>query len=264
MNSSAMAPSDAPAPGPGERGRLLLVPTPLADVEATPLAQVLPLGTLQAAAGLRHWIVENAKTARAFLGALNAVCPLAVPVQQQQLSVLPKHRQLDAGAARSLLAPALQGFDLGLVSEAGAPCVADPGAAVVAQAHELGVPVLPLVGPSSLLLALMAGGLDGQCFAFHGYLPTAEEARRKALQALERDSAQRRQTQMFIETPYRNAALLHALAHVLRPDTRVSVACDLTAPQGFVRTRSAAQWRAELDRLPPRAPTMFSLLAARA
>ena len=258
---------NAPAAGdsaPAARGRLLLVPTPLADVAATPLQQVLPLGTLQAAARLQYWLVENAKTARAFLGAVHAVCPLQLPLQQQHLAVLPKHQQLDAGAARALLAPALQGHDMGLVSEAGAPCVADPGAAVVAQAHELDLRVLPLVGPSSLLLALMAGGLDGQCFAFHGYLPVAEEARRKALLALERDSAQRRQTQMFIETPYRNASLLHALAHGLRPDTRVSVACELTAPQGFVRTRSAEQWRHELHLLPARAPAMFSLLAARA
>lgn len=243
-------------------GRLLLVPTPLVDVGVTPLPQVLPMGTLQAAAGLEHWIVENAKSARAFLGAVQAICPLRVPLQQQLLRVLPKHEQLDADAARDLLQPALAGHDIGLVSEAGAPCVADPGALVVAQAHELGVPVLPLVGPSSLLLALMASGLNGQCFAFHGYLPVEEQARRARLQALERESAQRRQTQLFIETPYRNAALLRALAHSLRPDTRVSVACELTAPQGFVRTRSAAQWRDELDRLPPRVPAMFALLAA--
>ncbi len=258
-----MTRTDSPGAAPARGGRLLLVPTPLADVDATPLQQVLPLGTLQAAAGVRHWIVENAKSARAFLGAVHAVCPLQLALQQQHLAVLPKHQELDSEAARALLAPALQGLDLGLLSEAGAPCVADPGATVVAQAHELGLRVLPLVGPSSLLLALMAGGLDGQCFAFHGYLPVPDEARRRALLALERDSAQRRQTQMFIETPYRNAALLHALAHVLRPETRVSVACELTAPQGFVLTRSAAQWRGELHRLPPRAPAMFSLLAHR-
>ena len=242
-------------------GRLLLVPTPLADVAATPLQQVLPLGTLQAAAHLEYWIVENAKSARAFLSAVHGVCALRVPLQQQHLSVLPKHEQLSAQAARALLQPALHGADIGVLSEAGAPCVADPGALVVAQAHELGVRVLPLVGPSSVLLALMAGGLDGQCFAFHGYLPVADDARRRALQALEHESAQRRQTQLFIETPYRNAALLRALAHTLRPDTRVSVACDLTAPQAYVRTLRAAQWRDELDALPPRAPAMFGLLA---
>jgi 16S rRNA (cytidine1402-2'-O)-methyltransferase len=251
-------------PGAASRpggGRLLLVPTPLADVESTPLPQVLPLGTLQAAASLEHWIVENAKTARAFLGAVHAVCPLRVPLQQHRLAVLPKHERLDASAARALLEPALAGHDIGLVSEAGAPCVADPGALVVARAHELGLGVLPLVGPSSVLLALMASGLDGQCFAFHGYLPVDEQARRTRLQALERESAQRRQTQLFIETPYRNAALLRALAHGLRADTRVSVACELTAPQGFVRTRTAAQWRDELSLLPPRVPAMFALLA---
>lgn len=247
---------------PARTGRLLLVPTPLVDVELTPLQQVLPLGTLQAAAGLEHWIVENAKTARTFLGAVHRQCTLRVPLQQQRLSVLPKHENLDAAAARALLLPALSGSDVGLVSEAGAPCVADPGSLVVAQAHELGVPVLPLVGPSSLLLALMGSGLNGQCFAFHGYLPVDEQARRTRLQALERESAQRRQTQLFIETPYRNAALLRALAHALRADTRVSVACELTAPNGFVRTRTAAQWRDEPSPLPPRVPVMFALLAA--
>ncbi len=242
-------------------GRLLLVPTPLADVALTPLTQVLPLGTLQAAAALDHWIVENAKTARAFLGAVHALCPLRVALQQQHMSVLPKHEALNAAAARVLLRPALDGHDIGLASEAGAPCVADPGALVVAQAHQLGVPVLPLVGPSSLLLALMASGLEGQCFAFHGYLPQQEPARRTRVQQLERESAQRRQTQLFIETPYRNAALLQALVQALRPATRLSVACELTAPHGFVRTRSVAQWRDELSSLPPRAPSLFAMLA---
>lgn len=252
----------APGTSDGERrGRLLLVPTPLADVAATPLTEVLPLGTLQAAAALQYWIVETPKPARAFLGAVNALCPLRVPLQQQQLDALPKHQQLTPQAARELLAPALRGADIGLMSDAGAPCVADPGALVVAQAHALGLQVLPLVGPSSVLLALMASGLDGQCFAFHGYLPVEEQARRTRLLALERESAQRRQTQLFIETPYRNAALLQALVHTLDARTRVCVACDLTSPQGFVRTRTLAQWRDELDRLPPRAPAMFALLA---
>ena len=243
------------------KGRLLLVPTPLADVARTPLSDILPQATIAAAAALQHWVVENAKTARAFLGAVNAVQALGIPLQQHGMAVFPKHAKLDAAAARILLQPALDGLDMGLMSEAGAPCVADPGSLVVAQAHQLGLQVLPLVGPSSLLLALMASGLDGQCFAFHGYLPTDDTARRQRLLALERESAQRRQTQLFIETPYRNSALLRALAQTLQPRTRVCVACDLTAPQGWVRTRSAAQWREHLDSLPARAPAVFALLA---
>ncbi len=243
-------------------GRLLLVPTPLVDVALTPLAAVLPQATIDAAATLQYWIVENAKTARAFLGAVNAVRPLRVALQQQRLDELPKHAALDAAAAAALLQPALRGEDVGLLSEAGAPCVADPGAAVVAAAHELGVPVLPLVGPSSILLGLMASGLDGQRFAFHGYLPQQREARAQAIRQLERESAQRRQTQLCIETPYRNGALLQALCSTLRGDTRITVACALTAPQAFVRTRRAAQWRDELAALPDKVPTLFGFLAA--
>ena len=255
------APSEAGSRADAGKGRLLLLPTALADVAVTPLDEVLPAGCLRAAAALDHWIVENPKTARAFLGAVHAVCPLRVALQQHHIDALPKHRELDPAQARALLQPALRGTDIGVLSEAGAPCVADPGSLVVAQAHQLGLQVLPLVGPSSLLLTLMASGLNGQCFAFHGYLPTDDTARRQRLLALERESAQRRQTQLFIETPYRNAALLHALVQTLQPQTRVCVACDLTAPQGWVRTRSAAQWRQHLDSLPPRAPALFALLA---
>ncbi len=243
-------------------GRLVLVPTPLADVALTPLPAVLPQATIDAAATLQHWVVENAKSARAFIGAVHAQRPLRVPLQQHRIVELPKHTALDAAAARALLQPALQGHDLGLLSEAGAPCVADPGAAVVAAAHELELAVLPLVGPSSILLGLMASGLDGQRFAFHGYLPHERETRAQRIRQLERESAQRRQTQLCIETPYRNGALLHALCTTLRDDTRITVACALTAPQAFVRTRRAAQWRSEEARLPDKVPTLFGFLAA--
>ena len=247
---------------PTSPGRLLLVPTPLADVASTPLQDVLPLGTLQVAAGLQHWIVENAKTARGFLGALGRLQPLAAPLQQLNLQQLPKHQLLDPAAVRQLLQPALQGADIGLMSEAGAPCVADPGALVVAGAHALGLSVVPLVGPSSILLALMASGLDGQRFAFHGYL--AQEAAERSLQIrqLEAESKQKRQTQLLIETPYRNAALLQALLLQLRPDTRLSLASGLTAPDAWIRSRSVAQWRAEGCALPEKTPTLFGFLAA--
>ena len=245
-----------------QRGRLLLVPTPLADVAATPLHAVLPQATIDAAATLQHWVVENAKSARAFLGAVHALQPLRVPLQQQSMVELPKHAALDAAAARALLQPALQGHDIGLLSEAGAPCVADPGATVVAAAHALELTVLPLIGPSSILLGLMASGLDGQRFAFHGYLPLEREARARRIRQLERESAQWRQTQLCIETPYRNAALLQALCTTLREDTRVTVACALTAPHAFVRTQAAGRWRGELARLPDKVPTLFGFLAA--
>lgn len=255
--------ADTPAerrPGTPAHGRLLLVPTPLADVVLTPLDQVLPAATLTAAAATTHWIVENAKTARAFLGAVGALHPLALPLQQQELQVLPKHQALDAAAARELLRPALAGTDVGLLSEAGAPCVADPGARVVAAAHALGIEVVPLVGPSSILLGLMASGLDGQRFAFHGYLPTEPAERERRIRELERESARSRQTQVVIETPYRNAALLQALARTLRDETRLCVASDLTAPGARVRTLPAARWRTEPA--PDKVPTLFAFLAA--
>jgi Predicted methyltransferases len=243
------------------KGRLLLVPTPLADVLTTPLSDVLPQASIQAASMLQHWIVENAKTARTFLGAVNLVQPLRLPLQQHDMAVLPKHAKLEESAARALLQPALNGMDMGLMSEAGAPCVADPGALVVAAAHGLGLEVVPLVGPSSLLLGLMASGLDGQRFAFHGYLPVEAEARKQQIQQLERESAQRRQTQLFIETPYRNAALMQALIENLKPATRLTMASQLTAPDARVRTRSVAQWRAELGAEPDKVPTLFGFLA---
>ncbi len=244
------------------RGRLLLVPTPLAEVTQTPLSQILPQASIAAAAALQHWVVENAKTARAFLGAVNAVHTLGIPLQQHGMAVLPKHAKLDAAAARVLLQPALDGLDMGLMSEAGAPCVADPGALLVAAAHDLGIEVVPLVGPSSLLLGLMASGLDGQRFAFHGYLPVDAEARKQHIQGLERESAQRHQTQLFIETPYRNTALLLALMKTLQPATRLTVASQLTAPDACVRTRSVAQWREDNSQVLDKVPTLFGFLAS--
>jgi len=243
------------------KGRLLLVPTPLAEVTLTPLSDILPQASIAAAAVLQHWVVENAKTARAFLGAVNAVQPLRIPLQQHGMAVLPKHAKLDAAAARALLHPALDGMDMGLMSEAGAPCVADPGALVVAAAHDLGIEVVPLVGPSSLLLGLMASGLDGQRFAFHGYLPVEAEARKQQIQMFERESALRRQTQLFIETPYRNAALLQALIQTLQPATKLTVASQLTAPDARVRTRSVAQWREDPGQVPEKVPALFGFLA---
>ncbi len=227
------------------RGTLYLIPTPLADTVDADL--VLPQDTIATALRLDHYIVENAKTARAFLKAIGIVRPLAEVTMRE----LDKHAQ--AGATNDFLAPLLAGHDVGLVSEAGAPAVADPGALIVAAAHAAGIRVLPLVGPSALLLGLMASGLNGQRFAFHGYLPQDKTARIKSIHDLERESRQRNMTQLFIETPYRNQPLFDDLLVTLSPATRLCVASDLTGTGERIATRTVAQWRAapmELGKLP--------------
>lgn len=234
------------------RGTLWLVPTPL-DFKQTPqppLAQVLPGATLAQAAKLTHWIGESAKSTRAFLQRVAAEQPLAAPLQAMTIAELPRaaHKHGDHQpnaaldeAARALLAPALQGHDMGLASEAGLPAVADPGASVVRAAHALGVAVQPLPGASSITLALAASGLNGQHFAFVGYLPTGA-ARAAQLRTLERTALRLGQTQVCIETPYRNAALLADLLQHLQPSTRLALAANL-GQQPQVRLASVAQWR---------------------
>ena len=239
-------------------GTLYLVPAPLdfgCAVQA-PLADVMPDGTLRTAAGLAHWIAENAKSTRAYLKRIGEIHPLAQPMQSIAITELPRevHKKGDhAGGfdARPLLAAALQGHDLGLVSEAGMPAVADPGSSVVRAAHELGIAVVPLVGPVSLLLALAASGLNGQDFAFVGYLPQQADARAKRVRELEALAQRTGQTQLFIETPYRNAVLWQALLEGLRPETRLAVAVGLTLPQARVSSRTVAQWRKGLEKGPP-------------
>ena len=242
------------------RGRLLLVPTPLDHGcdEQSPLDAVLPLATVQAAAALGCWISENAKSTRAFLKRVAEVCPLATPVQAQQITELPReaHKKGDHGAgaarvdARALLAPALQGQDVGLISEAGMPAIADPGSSIVRAAHELGLQVVPLTGPVSLVLALAASGLNGQHFAFVGYLPREGPARQQRIQELEKLALRTGQTQLFIETPYRNTALLQALVLQLQPGTRLAVASGLTLPAPRVRSMAVKQWRETLGKAP--------------
>lgn len=249
-------------------GTLWLVPAPL-DLGAaeTPLAQVLPEAVLVRAAALQHWVVEDAKSARALLKRVAQRQPLAQPLQALHIVELPRPPK---GAPRSgapavdwaaLLAPALQGHDLGLLSEAGLPAVADPGSALVAAAHEAGVPVQPLSGSSSLMLALAASGLNGQSFAFVGYLPQEAEARTARIRELEATSRRLAQTQMAIETPYRNGALLQALLQALQPTTRLSVSCGLTLDGGFTRSAPVAAWRRQPLALPDRMPAVFCWLA---
>lgn len=248
------------------RGRLLLVPNAL-DLGAAPvdLPQLLPLGVLQCAARLGHWLAEDARSTRAFLKRVHAVVPLQQPLQTIAIRELPRPPKGPAGAAaadwRDLLAPALAGHDLGLISEAGLPAVADPGAQAVAAAHALAIPVVPLPGASALLLALAASGLNGQSFAFVGYLPVEAAARAQRLRELEGLSRRARQTQLLIETPYRNAAMVQALLATLQPDTWLSIACGLTLVGGSVRTLPVAQWRAAPPALPADVPAVFAFLA---
>lgn len=253
----------------GPHGRLVLMPTPLdlGSGHLTELQLQLPQGALQRAAGLRHWVVENAKSARAFLKRVGALHPLVTPLQELHITELPRApatprpgRGAPTGTPspwRSLLAPALAGQDLGLMSEAGLPAVADPGSLLVAEAHAAGVPVEPWAGPSSLMLALSASGLDGQRFAFLGYLPVDASARATRIRETEAQSRRASQTQIAIETPYRNEALMQALVAHLQADTRLSVSCGLGLPGGWSRMRPVGSWRREPPAFAPGLPAVF-------
>ena len=233
------------------KGRLYLVPAPLdfGCPEQAPVTDVIPNHTLQTAAGLRHWVCENAKSARAYLKRIGEHHPLVAPLQEQSLQELPRHVHKkgdhEAGQfdARPLLAPALAGHDMGLISEAGMPAVADPGSSVVRAAHDLGLEVIPLTGPVSLLLALAASGLNGQNFAFVGYLPQDAGERSQRLKELESFALRTGQTQIFIETPYRNPALWQALVQTLQPNTRLAISLGLTLASGRNRSDLVKNWR---------------------
>jgi 16S rRNA (cytidine1402-2'-O)-methyltransferase len=251
----------SPAPG-----RLLLVPAPLdfgCDVQA-PIDSVLPAATLEAAAALTHWLCENAKTTRACLKRIGELRPLAAPLQQQHIVELPRelHKKGDNGAdydARHLLRPALDGHDIGLMSEAGMPAVADPGGSVVRAAHDLGLCVVTLVGPCSLLLALAASGLNGQNFAFVGYLPQDAAQRLQRIRELETLALRNGQTQMFIETPYRNSALVGALLQGLQAGTRLSISSGLTLESARTRSATVKAWRQSAADSAPEAPAVFAI-----
>lgn len=252
-------------------GRLLLVPNTLdLGTEAVELQQVLPLGVLQHAAALGHWVAEDARSTRAFLKRVHAVAPLSRALQAIDIRELPRPAKgrtaaavrPDAAVWRELLEPALAGQDLGMISEAGLPAVADPGAALVAAAHALSIVVVPLPGASSLLLALAASGLNGQSFAFVGYLPQDAAGRLARLKELQAQSRRAAQTQLLIETPYRNAALLAALLQGLDPHTQLAVSCGLTLPTGWTRTDRVARWREQPAQMPDRVPAVFAFLAA--
>jgi 16S rRNA (cytidine1402-2'-O)-methyltransferase len=238
-------------------GTLYLIPNTLGETEA--LTSVLPEQVQRITAQLDYFVAENAKTARAFLKLVNANHPLVKPLQEITISEL--NVNTPAAALAGLLAPLLAGRDGGLVSEAGVPAVADPGADLVRLAHQHNIPVRPLVGPSSLLLAVMASGLNGQSFAFNGYLPTDAAQRVTRIKELETRSRKEKQTQLFIETPYRNAAMLEALVASCAPSTLVCVATDLSLASETIRTMTAAQWKSAKAPDFHKKPTVFLLLA---
>lgn len=233
-------------------GCVYLVPNLLGIVEP---AAVLPQRTIDIARRLTHFVVETPKSARAFIKTLGPARAM------QDISMLALDAQTVPGAVEAMLAPARAGHDMGLVSDAGCPGIADPGAELVAAAHRENIRVVPLVGPSALLLALMASGMNGQHFSFQGYLPVKDDARTAALLRLEKESRSQSCTQMFIETPYRNVAMLTTMARSLRPETRVCTAVDLTLDTETVVSQPIARWRhAELSAFAKR-PAIFLLQA---
>ncbi len=226
-------------------GILYAIPTPLGGAAA----DALPASALATVRTLRTFVVENAKTARAFLKEIEMACPL----QELNISTIDSDFSL---AVKELQ----EGQSIGLLSEAGCPAIADPGAALVEAAQLAGIRVVPMIGPSSIVLALMASGLEGQRFAFCGYLPREAEQRKKKIKELEARSRRERETQIFIETPYRNDVLLGALLEVLSEKTRLCVATGLTTQTESVRTRSVKEWRSNQKPLGKR-PTVFLLLS---
>jgi 16S rRNA (cytidine1402-2'-O)-methyltransferase len=235
-------------------GALYLLPAPLAEGTAL---DVLPAATLAAAHRIEYFLAENAKSTRAFLKSISHPRPI------QALRIVEIGHHPEPAAVADWLRPILEGDDAAIVSEAGCPGVADPGATIVAQAHQLGVRVFPLVGPSSILLALMASGLNGQSFRFIGYLPQDAAALSTRLREVERESRSG-ETQVWIETPYRNERMVDAVLAACVADTRLTLATDLTADTAQVRTRTVAEWKAmaRADRpAQDRHPTVFALLA---
>ena len=216
------------------KGTLYLLPVPLGDNDP---AEVLPASVPRLITLLDDYIVENSKTARKFIKAI-------VPEKKQselRLSELNKHT--DTKELVSFIQPLKEGRNMGLMSDAGCPGVADPGAVIVAMAHESGIKVVPLVGPSSILLSLMGSGMNGQSFAFNGYLPIEKGEKKTMLKNLEKWSFERDQSQLFIETPYRNNQIIEEMVQVLHPNTLLCIACDLTLPSEFLQTRSIAYWK---------------------
>jgi 16S rRNA (cytidine1402-2'-O)-methyltransferase len=237
---------------------LHLIPVPLSELSAADPAVVLPASVLPVIRDLRHFVVENAKSARAFLKSVG----MPVPIAELDIRELPGRGKIGKSEAQTadwdtLLAPLASGTPIGLLSEAGCPAVADPGSELVRRAHERAYRVVPHIGPSSILLALMASGLSGQRFAFHGYLPQDENERKQAINRLENVSKSSDQTQIVIETPYRNTALFESLLDHLRPETRLCIAMALTTPEESICTRSIRDWKKQPMPSFEKRPTVF-------
>ena len=228
-------------------GNIYLIPCPLG--ETTPL-EVLPLSVKRAVELIDHYIVEHEKTARRFIKSI-------VPKKSQpDLHIQTINKFTDELEIPNMLAPCFEGHHIGVISDAGCPGIADPGAAIVAQAHVKGIKVIPLVGPSSILMAMMASGFNGQNFAFNGYLPIDKQDRKKEIKRLEKLSEKQNQSQLFIETPYRNNQLLESLLIALNPQTKICIACDITLPTEYIITQAAEAWKKTRVDLNKR-PTLF-------
>ena len=233
------------------KGRLYLIPSPLGDNDP---AEVIPAPTLALLQGIRRYVVEEVRTARRYLSRAG----LKGHISELEFHELNEHTGPEEVEAMASLFD--DGQDVGLISEAGLPAVADPGAALVALCHRRGITVVPLVGPSSLMLALMASGLNGQSFAFCGYLPAKTDERRNAIKAIEKASQAHNQTQIVIETPYRNDSFFADLLQACKPSTRICVAADITLPDAFIRTRTASEWKKE-NLIIGKRPCVFLMLA---
>jgi 16S rRNA (cytidine1402-2'-O)-methyltransferase len=229
------------------KGKLYLIPTTLG--ESDPM-DVLPQTVKRAIDFIDHYIVENEKTARRFIKAVNAQKVQA----ELKISLLNKHTEVSEHNA--MIKPCLEGINVGLMSEAGCPGVADPGAVIVKIAHEKGIQVVPLVGPSSILLAMMASGMNGQSFAFNGYLPIDKNEKKSALKNFEKMSSDKNQSQIFIETPYRNNKLLEDILSALQPNTHLCIAADITLPTEYIKTLRVTDWKKTKVYLHNR-PTIF-------
>ncbi len=229
-------------------GRLYLIPIPIAEGAL----QTLPPEVTQYTGNITHYFAENTRTARRFLRLLHP----ALVIDSLQFSEIDKHAGADIALLRTWLK---DGHDVGVLSEAGCPGIADPGADIVAVAHDAGAQVVPLTGPNSLILALMASGLNGQSFSFVGYLPVKDPMRSKRIKELEAISVKEKQTQLFIETPYRNDSLAADLLKNCNPGTRICIAQNITAPDAFIKTKTASAWNRERPVL-GKTPTVFLML----
>lgn len=235
-----------------KKGVLFLIPNVLGDT--APL-EVIPLSVKKTTEQLSHFVFEKEKAGRAFLKRLNP------NIAQNNITVFLLNKFSATEEIQEIITALVEGNDIGLITDAGCPGVADPGADLVAQAHQNNIRVVPLVGPSSILLAVMSSGLNGQSFAFNGYLPIDKAERKKTIKMYEKKSKELQQTQVFIETPYRNNVLLEEFCKTLNPNTLLSIACDITLPTEYIKTNTVGNWKSNKEDF-LRRPVVFSLLAS--